>query len=222
MTGILHHWPLDPFSRQVRLALSEKALPFQLETVTVWSPPDTFVTLNPLRSTPVWQEGDFVAVGARAIMEYAEESGSPPDLMPVSVKQRARVRSALNWFDDQFNVDVNATLLFEKLEKRFTGAGAPDPNIIRQGRDALRWHLNRLGECVEVEGWLAGERLTLADLGAAAHLSCIDYFGDVPWDAYPTAKDWYARLKSRPSFRAILEDRLPGMAPATHYDDLDF
>ncbi|HZY20786.1 MAG TPA: glutathione S-transferase family protein, partial [Beijerinckiaceae bacterium] len=36
------------------------------------------------------------------------------------------------------------------------------------------------------------------------------------------AKDWYARVKSRPAFRAVLADRVPGMTPASHYADLDF
>jgi glutathione S-transferase len=64
--------------------------------------------------------------------------------------------------------------------------------------------------------------LTLADLMAAAQLSAIDYLGDVPWDAHEGAKDWYARLKSRPSFRALLADNLPGAPPPPHYADLDF
>ena len=70
--------------------------------------------------------------------------------------------------------------------------------------------------------WLAGRRLSLADYAAAAHLSVIDYFGDVPWRDFPAVKTWYMKLKSRPCFRPLLADRWPGLAPAPHYDDLDF
>ena len=61
-----------------------------------------------------------------------------------------------------------------------------------------------------------------ADLAAAAHLSCVDFLGDVSWGEDEAAKHWYARVKSRPSFRAILSDRLPGITPAPDYADLDF
>ena len=64
--------------------------------------------------------------------------------------------------------------------------------------------------------------MTYADLAAAAHLSCVDFLGDAPWDEKETAKIWYARMKSRPSFRPLLADRVPGMAPSATYADLDF
>ena len=65
-------------------------------------------------------------------------------------------------------------------------------------------------------------RQSAADITAAAHLSSLDYLGDVPWDAHEPAKEWYARIKSRPSFRQILSDHVPGVAPPKHYPDLDF
>ena len=70
--------------------------------------------------------------------------------------------------------------------------------------------------------WLAGDALSLADIAAAAHLSAIDYLGDVPWSDHEVAKEWYARIKSRPSFRPLLTDHIPGLAPPKHYTDLDF
>ena len=57
---------------------------------------------------------------------------------------------------------------------------------------------------------------------AAAHLSALDYLGDVPWADHSGAKDWYARFKSRPSMRAILSDLISGIRPPAHYADLDF
>ncbi|MEO7026264.1 MAG: glutathione S-transferase family protein, partial [Caulobacteraceae bacterium] len=93
---------------------------------------------------------------------------------------------------------------------------------MRQGREALREHLDNLERLAQARDWLAGRRLSLADFAAAAHISVLDYFGDVPWRDYPAVKTWYMRLKSRPAFRALLTDRWPGLAPAAHYDDLDF
>ena len=57
---------------------------------------------------------------------------------------------------------------------------------------------------------------------AAAHLSSVDFLGDVPWAEDEAARNWYARVKSRPSFRTLLNDRVPGIQPADHYANLDF
>jgi len=64
--------------------------------------------------------------------------------------------------------------------------------------------------------------LSYADLAAAAHLSAIDFGGDVDWSVSAAAKDWYARIKCRPSFRPLLTDAVSGITPPAHYADLDF
>jgi glutathione S-transferase len=94
--------------------------------------------------------------------------------------------------------------------------------VVRAALHNLRYHLDYISYLMESRSWLAGDELTLADLTAAAHLSCLDYVGDVPWGQYPLAKEWYVRLKSRPSFRPILADHVPGMPPPKLYANLDF
>lgn len=219
---ILHHWPLDPWSRQVRLALAEKQLGFELELQRFWDAPDDLTALNPTGLPPVLVDGDQVIAETRAILEYLEETTPEPALLPGGPGERAEARRIAQWFDRKFDGEVNAFLLHEKLEKRVQGLGAPDMEAIRAGKDYLRWHLDYMSGLLEVRDGLAGPRWTLADLVAAAHLSCIDYLGDVPWADFPPARDWYQRIKCRPSFRALLADRLPGMSPADGYQDLDF
>jgi len=219
---ILHHWPLDPWSRQIRLALSEKQLTFELKLVRFWDDPDALTALTPTGLPPVLADGDQVIAEARAILEYLEETTPEPALLPGSPADRAEARRIAQWFDRKFDAEVNAFLLHEKLEKRVQSLGAPDVDAIRAGQDYLRWHLDYISGLLEVRDGLAGPRWTLADLVAAAHLSCIDYLGDVPWAEFPPARDWYQRIKCRPSFRGLLADRLPGMGPADGYQDLDF
>lgn len=218
----LHHWPLDPWSRQVRLALAEKQMKFDLNAVRFWDEPDALISLNPTGLPPVLVESDLVVAEARAILEYLEETVPDPALLPGSAADRAEARRIAQWFDRKFDAEVSAFLLHEKLEKRIQGLGAPDMDAIRAGKDYLRWHLDYMSGLLEVRDGLAGPRWTLADLVAAAHLSCIDYLGDVPWSEFPPAHDWYQRIKCRPSFRDLLADRLPGMSPADGYQDLDF
>jgi len=222
----LHHFPLDPASRQVRLALGEKRLPFAEVVVRYWEGPREFSALNPSGLTPVLVEtqgGKTLAVCEnRAILEHIEEQSPEPALLGREPEERAEARRLLQWFDRKFDFEVNGLLLHEKMEKRLLGLGAPDLSNLRRGREALRHHLIYLEGLLEARDWLAGKRLSQADFAAAAHLSVIDYFGDVPWRDFPSAKTWYMKLKSRPCFRPILADRWPGLAPAAFYDDLDF
>ena len=222
----LHHFPLDPASRQVRLALGEKRLPFVEAQVRYWESPAEFAKLNPSGVTPVLVETRHqrtaVICESRAILEHIEEQEPEPALLGREPGERAEARRLLQWFDRKFDNEVNGFLLHEKMEKRLLRLGAPDLSSLRRGRDALRQHLEYIEGLLNARDWLAGRRMSLADFAAAAHLSVIDYFGDVPWKDFPAVKTWYMKLKSRPAFRPILADRWPGLAPAAHYDDLDF
>ena len=222
----LHHFPLDPASRQVRLALGEKRLPFQEIHERYWERRPGFLALNPSGVTPVLIEtgaGQRVVVcEARAILEHLEEAAPEPDLMGRDPAERAETRRLLQWFDRKFDFEVNGLLLHEKMEKRLLSLGAPALANLRGGRDALRVHLTYLDSLLQERDWLNGRRMSLADFAGAAHLSVIDYFGDIPWRDFPGARTWYMKLKSRPCFRPLLADRWPGLVPAAHYDDLDF
>lgn len=227
LTRTLHHFPLDPASRQVRLALAEKKLIFVDEVVRYWERPKAFLALNPSGLTPVLVEQatalePLVICEARAILEHLEREVSGPDLLGATPAERAETRRLMQWFDRKFDAEVDAYLLQEKLEKRLTKMGAPDLYSLRQGREALRGHLTYMEKLLGGRDWLAGRRLTLADFAAAAHLSVIDYFGDVPWRDFGQVKTWYMKIKSRPAFRPLLLDRWPGLPPSAHYDDLDF
>ncbi len=222
----LHHFPLDPASRQVRLALGEKRLAFRETPERYWERRPELTTLNPSGLTPVLIETEdgktLVICESRAILEHLEDVAPEPELMGRDLAERAETRRLLQWFDRKFDYEVNGLLLHEKMEKRLLGLGAPDLANLRAGREALRAHMTYIEKLLNERDWLNGRRLSLADFAAAANLSVIDYFGDVPWTDFPALRTWYMRIKSRPCFRPLLTDRWPGLAPAAHYDDLDF
>ncbi|MDE2487867.1 MAG: glutathione S-transferase family protein [Alphaproteobacteria bacterium] len=222
----LHHFPLDPASRQVRLALGEKRLPFAEVQVRYWEQPQAFADLNPSGMTPVLVEGEgpdrLVLCESRAILGWLEEAHPEPALLGREPAERAESRRLVQWFDRKFENEASGFILHEKMEKRLLRLGPPEHANLRQGRDGLKSHLRYVEALLQAREWLAGRRLSLADFAAAAHLSVLDYFGDVPWGDFPAAKTWYMKLKSRPAFRPLLADRWPGLPPAGHYDDLDF
>jgi glutathione S-transferase len=222
----LHHFPLDPASRQARLALGEKRLDFREQVERYWERPASLTGLNPSGMTPVLVESGegatLVLCESHAVLEHLEECYPDQPLLSGKPAERAEARRLMHWFDRKFDAEVNGLLLHEKMEKRLLSLGAPEHAALRQGREALRLHLGYIDSLLQARNWLAGEALSLGDFAAAAHLSVIDYFGDVPWKDFPAVKTWYMRIKSRPCFRPLLADRWPGMPPAADYDNLDF
>ncbi|MBF0166279.1 MAG: glutathione S-transferase family protein [Alphaproteobacteria bacterium] len=219
----LHHLWLSAASRKVRIVLGEKKVAFRLEAEKTWERRPEFLALNPAGDVPVLIEPEGQALADQgAICEYLEEVFPEPSLIGNEPKERAEVRRLCAWFDQKFEAEVTRFLVTEKLMKRFLGLGEPDSRAIRVGLQNLTSHMAYLSWLTERHHWLAGGVFSLADIAAAAQISCIDYVGDIDWEQYPHVKDWYAKMKSRPSFRPLLGDHIPGAPPPKHYADLDF
>jgi glutathione S-transferase len=227
----LFHYPLCPHSRFVRLMLEELSLPVRLVEERPWERREEFLMLNPAGTTPVLvEEGMPPVPGAAVIAEYLDETHAAmaPQvrLLPSEASDRVEVRRLCSWFNDKLFAEASGPLVTERVYKRFMpadrGGGPPDTETMRAARSNIRYHLSYIGWLIRRRDWLAGERLSYADLCAAAHLSTIDYLGDVPWEQDETAKAWYARIKSRPAFRTLLGETLPGLTPSPSYANLDF
>lgn len=220
----LYHLPLSPFCRKVRIALAEKGLGYELRVELPWERRVEFIALNPAAEVPVLvEEGEHqVIADSQAICEYLDEAYPDRRLLGFDPAARAETRRLTAWFGQKFQREVTTYILYEKVNKRLAGKGDPSGETIRAGLANLRVHLNYIAYLVERRRWLAGDEFGLADIAAAAQLSCLDYLGAVPWDDFPAVKDWYAPVKSRPSFRPVLADRIAGLTPPPHYMDLDF
>jgi glutathione S-transferase len=220
---LLYHLWLSPFARKIRVVLKEKNLDFTMKVEKTWERRPEFLALNPAGDVPVLIEPDgTVLADASAIAEFLDEVYRDKLLIGINALDRAEVRRLTQWFDGKLNREVTEPLVGEKMMKRFLGLGAPNSGAIRAGKANLGYHLDYITFLVERRRWLAGDHFSLADISAAAHLSALDYLGDVPWDEHEPAKEWYARIKSRPSFRPLLADHIPGAPPPKHYADLDF
>jgi glutathione S-transferase len=220
---VLYHLPLSPFSRKVRLALSEKRLPFELRLEKVWQRRPEYLELNAAGTVPTLIEpNDMVIADSGVICEYLEEAYPDSPLLGRAVAERVETRRLVAWFDGKFAQEVTRNLHGEKFMKRLAGRGEPDATALRAGYANLRHHMEYLGWLAETRKWLAGSVISLADFAAAGHISVLDFAGDIDWTMSEPARDWYARIKSRPSFRPILADRVPGVTPPAHYTDLDF
>ena len=224
---VLYHFAFDPGSRAVRLALGEARIEFSETPVRPWEDGCPVADLNPSGMPPVLQIADaggraLTLCEPAAILGWLEERTSEPFLLPTDAAERAEVRRLLAWFERRFTDEVNAVLLHERMEKPLLRLGPPEARALRAGREALRSHLTMMEGLLARRDALAGRRISQADIVAAAHLSVLDYFGEVSWAAYPGLKTWYMKLNSRPCFRPQLADRFPGVHPSAWYADLDF
>lgn len=219
--------PLDPACRMTRVVLAEKGLPAQMVETRPWEDDGTLAAANPAGEVPVLFDepptgGEIILSPATTIVEYLEEAYPATPLFPSTSAGRAEMRRLIAWFCGKFERDVIALIVRERIDKRLMRRGQPDYDLLRQGLEALAWHMDYFSWILDQRAWFAGEKYTAADIAAAGYMSAIDYVDAVSWDKFPVVQEWYARVKSRPSFRPILRDRIDSLPPPSHYDDPDF
>ncbi|MEE9453103.1 MAG: glutathione S-transferase family protein [Paracoccaceae bacterium] len=218
----LYHLPLSPFCRKIRLVLGEKKIEVDLVVEHPWERRLDYLRQNPSGKVPMLKVDDLVLAESSAIFEYLEEVHPNPRLLPKKPAERAEARRLAAWFDDKFHHEVTANLLYERINKKLMKTGHPDSARIKAGAKNIKYHLDYMGWLLEERRWLAGDSMSIADFSAAAQLSCLDYIGDVDWTRNKEVTDWYSKIKSRPAFRPLLADLIPGFVPPAHYSDLDF
>ena len=220
---VLHHYWLSSASRFCRVILAERKLDVMLKLENYWERQKAFLMLNPANTVPVMVEDDgTVLVGVWPITEYLDEVFPESAMIMGTPAQKAEIRRLTDWFSVKVEREVITPLVHEKLMRRLTGDGVPSSTTIRASLNNMNAHMEYINHLAEHRKWLAGSKLSTADLYAAASLSVVDYFGDVQWQDWPEAKTWYSRIKSRPSFRSLLADNITGLMPPPHYTDLDF
>lgn len=219
----LYQFPLCPFSRKVRIVLAEKGIAYELQREHPWEHRDELWALNPAGQVPVLHDPDrgLTLADSRAICEFLEETGERAPLLSAPAAGRAEIRRLVALFDENFHRDVTAPLLHERMRKRLVLRQSPDSRVLREAMKAAHGHLDYLDWLIDNRPWLAGPTMSLADVAAAAQLSIADYLNGIDWRGHEAAKGWYAVMKSRPSFRPLLGERMAGVAPPAHYAQVD-
>jgi len=224
----LIHFTLCPFSRMARVLLNEYGIEASLAEEKPWEWRPQFLAVNPAGNLPVLLIDHVAISGIYPLTEYLleqsfdDEEGNPPELMPEEPYPRAETRRMVDWFHQKFYHEVWSYVAYERIENPLTRAAPPNPDTIRAAMVNMRNHMSYLSKVLEERYWVGGDYLSIADIACACHLSCLDHLGDIPWTNYPIVKNWYARIKSRPSFRPLLHDTFPSIVPPAHYTDLDF
>ncbi|MFU0505228.1 glutathione S-transferase family protein [Pseudaminobacter sp. NGMCC 1.201702] len=230
MLTLFHH-PMFASCRFVRLAFGEYGEELALIEEKPWARRKEFLQLNAAGTLPVLlAEGDVPIVGANVIAEYLDETRGvlkrDKRLLAEDPMDRAEIRRLVDWYLAKADSEVTRHLVRERVLKpqmpSDMAGRSPDSAAIRAARANIRQHMKYTNWLAGTRHWLAGSRITYADLAAAATISVLDYLGEIDWNGHGAAREWYARVKSRPSFRPLLGDRVRGLSPVSHYADLDF
>ncbi|MBH0115115.1 glutathione S-transferase family protein [Novosphingobium sp. YJ-S2-02] len=219
----IFQFPLCPFSRKVRLLMAEKGIAYELQTTRPWEGEDRLFQMNPAGRTPVVREMErgVVLADSRAICEYFEETVDRNPMLRGTDQQRAEIRRLVALFDENFFNDVSGPLLHEKMKKRLVLRQSPDGRSLRDAMKLAHDYLDYIDYLIDNRPWLAGATMTLADLTAAAQISVADYLGGLDWSSHEQARGWYLVMKSRPSFRPLLTERMEVIQPPSHYGEVD-
>lgn len=219
----LYQFPLCPFSRKVRLLLGEKGVGYTLVRESPWQRRDEFLDVNPAGETPVMRDPDrnITLIDSAAICEYLDETVEKARAITGTAAERAEIRRLVTWFDVHFYRDITGPLMHERMLKRLVHRTAPDAKALREAMKAAVPHLDYIDYLLDHRTWLGGATLSLADFAAAAQISVADYLGGIDWKGHEQAKRWYVALKSRPTFRPLLAERMEVISPPADYEALD-
>lgn len=218
----LYHYPLSPFCRKLRLVLAEKKIEVSLIEEKFWERRPEFLMLNPAGKVPVLRGSGLILSDSQATSEYLEAIHPEPPLIPEDPQVQYEMRRLIFWFDEKFYREVTYPLVYERMLRKIQRKGSPDGRILRLALRSLRFHKRYVSNLLHERHWLAGKSMSLADFTAAAHFSCLDFLNDIDWSEDSDLKNWYAAIKSRPAFRSLLADYVPGYLQPPHYSDLDF
>ena len=159
-------------------------------------------------------------VGSLVIVEYLQNLMHPPELM--IKKNENEIRRLLFWFETSFKHEVIIPLLKEKVFKRFKKNSLPNSHNIRTARSNLKYHMQYFNYLMKDHDFFVDDNLGYVDLFYGASLTVLDYIDELNFFEFEKLKNLYSIVKSRPSFKKILADRIIGVNPHSDYLKLDY
>ena len=117
---------------------------------------------------------------------------------------------------------MSKNILYEKIYKRFEENKNPDSIVLRKSIKNIKFHLNYFNILIGQDDWLVGDKITYADIYFSANMSVLDYIDELNFQGFNEVKELYYKVKSRPSFKKILIDRIVGLNPGKNYKNYDY
>jgi len=207
---ILFGSTLSPFVRKTAAFLREKGIDFELQPTGLPNPSPEFCAASPFKKMPAMTDGDFSLCDSSAIIHYIEAKYPEPPLIPADPRTRGRVI----WFDefaDTIFFACGAKMFFNRIvAPRFMGREGDESVAQAAQQNELPPILDYIETVApEAEGYLVGDRLTLADIAVAGIFANLQHL-DIELDKgrHPKTVDYVQRILSRPSFAPLIEKEI--------------
>jgi len=218
----LYHYHLCPSSRFVRLLLNEYRIEYVTQLENYWKPQDEFLLINPAGHLPVLVDStNFPIIGSNACMEYIKDLDLKPNIFSSDYRNKAEIYRLYHWFDTLFKKEVLDPIIYEKVFSRVVENIIPNSENIRNAMQNLSFHIKYFEYLLKDKDFLITETISSCDLLAAANFSVLDYLGLLDLCDSLIFKEWYLKIKSRPSFKSLLKDHIVGLNPHENYKYLD-
>lgn len=206
MTDItVYGFPLSTFVRTVRMTLVEKGLAYDLEPVAPHSP--EIAERHPWGKVPAFQHGAVRLFETQAICRYIDEMFDGPALQPSYPGGRARMAQWISAYCDNAYRHLVQALIIQRLAVPRMG-GTPDEDIIAANLPDAKSSLGIFDKALAEHEFLAGGRLTLADLFLAPLVFYLPMTpeGQALLPEVPNLQRWYEIIAARDSFKQTVPD----------------
>ncbi|HUP67648.1 MAG TPA: glutathione S-transferase family protein [Sphingomicrobium sp.] len=198
---ILYGSSLSPFVRKVLVVAAEKGVELELRPTGFPNLSPEYLQASPFKKMPALRDGDFTLADSSAIVHYLEAKFPDPALIPADAKLRGKTI----WFEefaDTILFSCGAKIFFNRIvAPRFMGR----PGDLEAAEAAELNDLPPILEYLEKvvpdeDGYLVGDRLTLADIAVASPFANFRHTQtDVAPKRYPRTVGYVERILARPS-----------------------
>jgi glutathione S-transferase len=203
----VYDFAFSPNCRKVRAVAYELGMNLEyvhINLIKGESRTPAFLAKNPNGRVPLLEDGDLLLWESTAIMRYlVAKHGGQPSLLPTGIRELAEVDRWLAWQLAHLSPAIGK-VAFERIVKKLTGQGAPDPAAIEAGTREFGTLTAVLDASLTGKEYVAG-RLSVADFALAAHYSIAESCG-LDMRQHPRANAWLERVLARDSMKRALED----------------
>lgn len=195
------------YYNKVKLALLEKAVPFEEETVYT-SQDESLKKDSPMGKVPFLRTDFGVITESQVLIEYIEDVYPEHPLYPRDAFARAKCRELIEHIE--LHLELPARRLYGEA---FFGGSASDETK-KEVEKLLTKGLKSVAQLARFEPFIAGREFTHADCAACVHLPLVSqatkkiYGHDLVGDLFPAAKPYLKMIAERPQVLKVNADRV--------------
>ena len=200
----------SPFVRKVRVFLSEKGIPYELEPIFPFGAGPEFKKISPLGKIPAFRDGERTLADSSVICSYIERTHPTPPLYPSDPYEYARALWFEEYADGGLVTVVGPKIFFQKfVAPRFFNRPTDEEMVSKAIEEELPPMFDYLEGELGQGDYLVGRTLSIGDIGVTTQFVQLRHCG-LPVDRkrWPKLAAYVERMHARPSFKALIEEEM--------------